>query len=68
MQVFNRTSEAPSVQPNVEDGTASYVFREQLYMLPGTYDDIDEARADAEEQCRGLGWSGRHDEAPTNLS
>lgn len=56
MQHLNPTSDAPSVQFNVEDGRASYVFREQSYMLPGVYDDIDAARADAEEQCRGLGW------------
>lgn len=64
MQESNQTVEAPSVQFNVEDGTASYVFREQSYQLPGTYEDIDAARADAEEQCRGLGWSGSSDQSP----
>lgn len=49
MQELNRTPEAPSVQLYVEDGTDSYVFRGQSYMLPGTYSDIDEARPDALE-------------------
>ncbi len=60
MHDLNETSEAPSVQFNIEDGTASYVFREQTYTLPGVYDDIEAARADAEEQCRGLGWTPHH--------
>lgn len=58
MNGLNQTSEAPSVQLNVEDGTASFVFREQSFSLPGTYEDIDAARAKAEEQCRDLGWAG----------
>lgn len=65
MQALNETSEVPSVQFNIEDGTASYVFREQTYTLPGIYDDIDAARADAEEQCRALGWTLHHG-APTS--
>lgn len=60
MQDPNQITDAPSVQFNIEDGTASYVYREQTYTLPGIYDDIDEARADAEEQCRGLGWTPHH--------
>jgi|EndMetStandDraft_3_1072993.scaffolds.fasta_scaffold150573_2 hypothetical protein len=63
MHDLNETSEAPSVQFNIEDGTASYVFREQTYTLPGVYDDIEAARADAEEQCRGLGWTPHHGSA-----
>lgn len=58
MNGLNQTSEAPSVQLSVENGTASFVFREQSFSLPGTYEDIDAARAKAEEQCRGLGWAG----------
>lgn len=65
MQESNPTADAPSVQLNIEDGTTSYLFREQSYMLPGTYSDIDVARRDAEEQCRGLGWSGSYGEAKT---
>ncbi|MGF9566836.1 hypothetical protein AAIH70_25335 [Neorhizobium sp. BT27B] len=65
MPEFNQTADAPSVQLNIEDGTASYLFREQSYMLPGTYSDIDVARRNAEEQCRGLGWSGSDCEAKT---
>ncbi|TCQ95446.1 hypothetical protein [Neorhizobium sp. JUb45] len=64
MQELNQKTEAPSVQLNIEDGSATYLFREQSYILPGTYNDIDAARADAEEQCRGLGWSGPYVEDP----
>ena len=63
MQDLNETTDAPSVQLNIEDGTASYVFREQTYTLPGIYDDIEAARADAEEQCRGLGWAPHYSAA-----